>query len=539
MWGVVGACLMNPPPNEIRQRLIALHNDLGQSNGADCLEPLLKLLEDHGLTWGDWPELFCSWGLKSTTASKSVCRTIRGIHAQMGRGSTVATQRTARNHLIRKLAEESLSWTTDLPGVLGVEWDEAHPGGSNAASTSMSEPSETPPLFDIMVTVISDRVELMPAQCTVAALRQISTHVYDQFSHAPQIGIVAAASGCGKSTLRKTLEATAAIPWHSHNASPADICRVIDRTPRTSIFIEEAENLDWSRGSLMRAIADACYECDGEIDRVDKEGNPYKFRIFCPFVWVLRGSRDDMPMAVQSRSFVMMMKKGKPRIRLPKNYLEDPDLVATRNQAEAFAAAVRSGAIRLNLDPPIPEELCRDPRLADICRPLISVADALGVDEKARADLIEFCADLPSADVGVQALEDIEKVFASRHEHLFTLSAWTRGSSSPRKEPETPAFDRITKRALIAGMIEQDPLWSHWRGPNDKGAPHSLTPGELSGVLSRFGIFVKTIWPLRRRTGDRSVDGYYLSQFEPVWAEYCAEDHTSTQANGIIRLPRR
>ncbi len=199
-----------------------------------------------------------------------------------------------------------------LPGVLGVEWDEAHPGGSNAASTSMSEPSETPPLFDIMVTVISDRVELMPAQCTVAALRQISTHVHDQFSHAPRIGIVAAASGCGKSTLRKTLEATVAIPWHSHNASPADICRVIDRNPRTSIFIEEAENLDWSRGSLMRAIADACYECDGEIDRVDNEGNPYKFRIFCPFVWVLRGSRDDMPMAVQSRSFVMMMKKGRP-----------------------------------------------------------------------------------------------------------------------------------------------------------------------------------------------------------------------------------
>jgi uncharacterized protein DUF3631 len=525
---------MNPPPDEIRQRLIALHNDLGQSNGADCLEPLLKLLAEHGLSWSDLPELFDLWGFTSTTASKAVRRTICGMHAQMGRGSTVGQQRTARNLLIRKLAERSLDWTTDLPGILGAEWGEAHPRVSNAASASTSAPSETPNLFDIMMTVISDRVVLTPAQYTVAALWQISAHVFDQFPHAPQIGIIAPTSGRGKSTLRKVLEATAAIPWHSHNASPAVIYRVLDRNPRTSIHIEEAENLDWSRGSPMRAIADACFESDGEIDRVDNEGNPYKYPIFCPFLWVLRGSRDDMPMAVQSRSFVMTMKKGRPRIRLPKAYLEDPDLAAARDQAEAWAPTAQ-----LNLDPDIPEELRRDSRLEDICRPLISVADALGVGEEARAALIEFCADLPSADVGEQALEDCKKVFASRREHLFTVSAWTRRSSSSRKEPEAPAFGRIAKRALVAGMIEQNPSWDRWRGPDDKGVPHSLTSGELSGLLSRFDITVKTVWPLRRQPGDRSVDGYYLSQFEPVWAEYWSEDHKSTQANRIIRLPRR
>jgi hypothetical protein len=106
------------------------------------------------------------------------------------------------------------------------------------------------------------------------------------------------------------------------------------------------------------------------------------------------------------------------------------------------------------------------------------------------------------------------------------VSAWTRRSSSSGKEPEAPTFDRIAKRALVAGMIEQNPFWDRWRGPNDKGAPHALTPGELSGLLSRFDITVKTIWPLRRQPGDRSVDGYYLSQFESVWAEHCSEDHS-------------
>jgi hypothetical protein len=70
---------------------------------------------------------------------------------------------------------------------------------------------------------------------------------------------------------------------------------------------------------------------------------------------VLRGSRDDMPMAVQSRAFVIVMKKGKPRIGLPKKYLEDPDLLAARDQAEAWAATSQ-----LNLDPDIPQAICRD-----------------------------------------------------------------------------------------------------------------------------------------------------------------------------------
>jgi hypothetical protein len=70
----------------------------------------------------------------------------------------------------------------------------------------------------------------------------------------------------------------------ARTVSPAVIYRVLDRNPGTSIHIEEAENLDWSRGSPMRAITDACFESDGEVDRVDKEGNPYKYPIFCPFL---------------------------------------------------------------------------------------------------------------------------------------------------------------------------------------------------------------------------------------------------------------
>jgi hypothetical protein len=44
---------MNLLAPEILQRLIALHSDLGQSNGADRLDPLLKVLAENGFKPAD------------------------------------------------------------------------------------------------------------------------------------------------------------------------------------------------------------------------------------------------------------------------------------------------------------------------------------------------------------------------------------------------------------------------------------------------------------------------------------------------------
>jgi len=137
--------------------------------------------------------------------------------------------------------------------------------------------------------------------------------------------------------------------------------------------------------------------------------------------------------------------------------------------------------------------------------------------------LIELCACLPNPDVGLQLLEDAKKVCGSKAEHLFTFGT----------------FDRVSKKALLAGLIEQNPFWESWRGRNDKGQPHQLTPGEMSGLLRSFGIVTRTVWPVPRLENSKSVPGYYLSQFEKAWAEYLDESSTSTQPNKIIRLPRQ
>jgi hypothetical protein len=505
---------MNLPAPEICQRLIALHSDLGQSNGADGLDLLLKVLAENGLSWSDFPELFALCGM-SSPQPKGLRRSVRGMHELVGRASTPGERRKARDGIIRRLGEEGLSWTDHLPGILASEWRDSNPANPGPAPASAA--NEDVNVFDVMTAVIESRVALSEPQCTVAGLWNLNTYVFHNFSHAPELGIVSPASGCGKSTFRKVLQATAYCASHSHNATPAVVYRVLDRNPRTPMMFDEAENLDWSNDSKMRAVIDAAYESDGSIDRVDREGNPFKFRVFAPVLWALRGSAGDMPMAVLSRAFVIAMKKARPRIRLPVRYFEDPDLVAARNLAETWAANVQ-----LNLDPEMPPELCRDSRLEDNCRPLISVADSLGRGAEARAALIEFCTDLPSFDVGVQALEDCRKVWTTRAEHLFTFGA----------------FDRISKKALVAGLIEQNSFWGSWRGRRDKGQPHELTTGELSALLLGFGIMTKTVWPLRRKPGDRSAPGWLLSQFERAWAEHCSEGDTPTQAKKIIGLLR-
>jgi hypothetical protein len=518
---------MTLPPDEVCQRLRELHGLLGQSN--DYLDPLLKMLAENGLSWSDWPEFFFLRGVSSSAQPKKFRRRARALHELIGRGSAPIDQRNARNGLIKQLAEHSLDWIKDLPAALAEEWRDTNPEAANPTSASMSATVEDVSAFDVMMRVVSDRVVLTAIECLVAALWALSTYVYDRFPYAPQFGIVAPASARGKTTFRKVLEATVYSAWVTHHASAAAVYRVLDRNPRTVMMFDDAENVDWSKDSDLRAVVDAAYE-NGSVDRVDKEGNPYKYRLFCSLLWALRGAVNDVPMAVLSRGLQVVMRKGKPRIRLPVNYLEEPDLVGARGLNEAWATTVQ-----LDLDPEMPEELCRDPRLEDNCRPLISIADSFGVGAEARAALIKFCANLPSSDVGIQALEDARRVWKTRAEHIFTLSNWTAQRPSTSRK-ELPAPDRIAKRALAAGMIEQNPFWASWRGPRDKGRQHPLTPGEMGALFSRFDIFVSTVWPLKRRPDDKSVDGYYLAQFERAWAEYLDEGHTSTQPNKVIEL---
>ncbi len=144
-------------------------------------------------------------------------------------------------------------------------------------------------------------------------------------------------------------------------------------------------------------------------------------------------------------------------------------------------------------------------RAADNWRVLLSIAGDLGYGEDARSAAVTLNADRPDEDPGVALLADVRTVFRA------------------------VGVDRIASSPLVEALIGlDDGLWNEWRGPSDDRPPRKLTQGELSRMLRPFGIRPKTIWPARRRPGDRSSRGYLRSQFEAAWRAYCPSADTPT-----------
>jgi hypothetical protein len=335
----------------------------------------------------------------------------------------------------------------------------------------------------------------------VFALWALVTHVYDQFEYSPRLGLISPTSHYGKTTVFKLFVELASEAKLTKNTTAPAIYRRLEHRPRTTYLLDEAENQGLLTDRVLRAVVDGGYERGGSIDRAGEE-----FPIYFPCAYAIRGQVHDVPLAILSRSHIINMQPGTPKKPFDRY---DRAFPVARELIAKWRATVS-----LDLNPEMPHPLCnlRNPRLADNCRPLISVADTFGpkFGEDARAALIELCANLPHSDSGKQMLQDIRTV----------------------------PFDRISKKALVEALHEIG-YWDSWRGPNDRGNPHPLTTGELGRVLSRFEIRARTIWPIPRLPDSKSSPGYYRSDFEEAWRLHCPpENDTPTPTNKIISLAK-
>lgn len=134
-----------------------------------------------------------------------------------------------------------------------------------------------------------------------------------------------------------------------------------------------------------------------------------------------------------------------------------------------------------------------------------------------------------------------EDRLASEHEHTERRKSRIESRHERAYSDRVPGARGRSHGQLGSGRCAlglDDGLWNEWRGPNDDRPPRKLTLGELSRLPHPFGIRLKTIWPARRRPGDKSGRGYLRSQFEKAWHAYCPSPDTPTQPSKIIRLPR-
>jgi hypothetical protein len=498
---------MTLPPPEVCQQIFASWVLLGAPDWteADRIR-LFGLLAKHGLSINDLPQTFLAVNVTAAPSrpKDKIYERLWRLFGQLAADND-SIRTTAREKLDAFLVKQKLSWNgpNGFTAILLSYWADHHNNNTTSAAAPQQGSATDQPAFNVLELILAlfdDYAVAIPAQHMVFALWALATYVYDQFECSPRLGLISPTSGYGKTTVFKLLVELASEAKRTKNTTAPAIYRRLEHRPRTAYLLDEAENQGLLTDRLLRAVIDGGYERDGTVDRAGEE-----FPTFFPCAYAIRGQVHDVPLAILSRSHIINMQLGTPKKRFDRS---DRAFSVARELIAKWRATVS-----LDLDPEMPAPLCnpRNPRLADNCRPLISVADTFGPQygEAARAALIELCASLPHPDSGVQLLRDIR----------------------------TLPFDRISKKALVEALHETG-HWDAWRGLNDQGKPHSLTTGELSRLLRRFGIRARTVWPIPRLPDSKSYPGYRRADFEQAWADHCPENDTSTHPSKIIVLAK-
>jgi hypothetical protein len=433
-----------------------------------------------------------------------VCQRFLKLFAMLS-SSHAAEADNARAQLFNLLSRHGLTWN-DLPAILASA-DSANQGTSQAPPSDHSTSVPDVNVLGLVLRLIEERIAIEPSERMIVALWVLHSYVFDLFVITPRLVLVSPVRGCGKTTLLALLELLVAEPYRTDDVTAAAIYHQLDCRPKTTLLIDEADNLGLPGNRVLRSLFNSGHRRGGGISRF-AHGESRKFPTFAPLAVAAIGMLP-LPLMHRAAAVISMHRHAPSRNAQQIQALDenDPIFPDAREQIKRWAATCS-----LARDPEIPFPLSN--RLADNWRVLLAIADDLRHGDEARSAAIEACANRLDEDPGVLLLIDIRRVFTAR------------------------GIDRFSSSTLVEALLELDEgIWSEWCGPNDNHLPRKLTQGELAKMLRPFQIRPKTIWPAQRRPGDKSKRGYLRSQFEPVWDRYCSTANAANnQAKSFVTI---
>ncbi|SRR6266498_870540 len=337
------------------------------------------------------------------------------------------------------------------------------------------------------------------AQSAVVALWIAHTWAIDAFDYTPYLQVTAPEKQCGKSRVLDCLEPLTPQAWRAISPSEAVLYHKID-VDKPTLLLDETDTLFANgkddRGELLRSLLNAGFERKARVPRCVNKGEEIKeYSVFCPKAFAGIGS---LPDTITDRCVPIRLKKKRRNETVERFRKRDAEEVACpiRERLEAWTKDETVIATLRMARPEIPDAL--SDRQADICEPLLAVADLAGGEwpQKAREALIEVCVSEENEEsIGVKLLTDIRRVF------------------------DEQGTDRLSTLDLVKALIalETDNPWAPWwekdvANNNVKGAGTNL-----SRKLKRFGIKSRVI----RTSDDSTPHGFYRTDFEDVWARYC------------------
>jgi hypothetical protein len=353
-------------------------------------------------------------------------------------------------------------------------------------------------LFERVREWVTRFVSLGDHEANAIALWVMMTHVVESFDFVAYLSITSAEKQCGKSTLLEVLEFVVARGWLTTRGTPAVLLRRIARDCPTLLLDESDAAFKGPREYVetLRSVLNAGYRRPGNQSFCVPHGKGFElvdFPTFCPKAIAGIGS---LPDTVADRSIPVRLtrKLASENVERFRRRLIEPEASALRAEIELWAKAFHAHEYP---EPRSLDDLSN--RAADICEPLMMIAEACGdeVAPRAREALVALCGrQREDESLRVRLLADIRAAF---------------------DEDES---DRIASVALASRLaaIEESP-WGPRFG-------RDFDPRALARLLKDFEIKPRSV-----RLDDGSTPkGYHRDDFADAWARFLSSPEKPPQA---------
>ena len=385
----------------------------------------------------------------------------------------------------------------------GVTLPPTTPRGFGAVPDVGTAPAARPALADLLDQTrdFVRRFIVFPADehAEAVALWIVHTHAVEAFDFSPYLSINSPLERCGKSTLLDVLKLTAARAWPVVSPSPAVLFRKIEADCPTLLWDEVDTVFTTAKGDDgredLRAVLNAGFQRGAKVPRcVGPTHQLAEFSVFCPKALAGIGT---LPDTVADRCVVVTLARARPGQKVGKfRHREVAPVASELREALSVWAATPDTLARLAAARPIMPESLGD-RQADICEPLLAIADLAGGNwpKRGRAALVRLCAGATGADENLnqKVLSDVREAFATEGE------------------------ERLPTRRLLEVLIERDDSpWAQWWEADVSRGNTSGPASRLARLLKPFGVASRKY----REEGAGLVMGYLREHFEDAFSRY-------------------
>lgn len=485
------------------------------------------LLLRHHFGWGDMPKVFADASAPQSPKKLQPFRRLAQCFGLFGQENANAAANT-RKQLDAFLARHGLTWA-DLTAILAASATPPPSDPRVGAPHPYSKPEYTP--AGLVEGLVGSYVTMSEPVSVISSLWTCFTHVYTRFAIAPRLAVVSEEPQSGKSTLGKATKRLVYRPNRTVLSTGAAIQRFLGLGHGT-VMTDEMDHLEAEARRALQRIWNLGYDREASEISLVIGGKEAFFNLYAPMFSAgirgfLAGMTTFLAPTQQSRSFALEMERfteqTKPKyeynVELSPENPESEKLIRVFDQVYSFLCGWAAN-VKLNPKPSIPPELIA--RYGDNARGLVSIADSCNPEWGHRIrDALMFFFE--------KEKQERPQVTIVRH-GIAIFDAF----GLPQRSDVIPTveFDKQLKRLDLP-----DARWTRYRGPSGLEYAHPITIAERAALLRKAKppVVSKTCWPPGPRTPGGTFNGYVRGQFEDALQGYEQEGRVKPE-RGHLRL---